>query len=158
METNEISEQAMELQIQVLEERNALLEKKIRRLTHRCQALERFYREIVVKQKGYLHPGMNVPVQEAGFNPRVLKRLEEGGMKVLGDLIFCQRRVYLLRGLGRKLFVRKEDIETAESEGTDQTYVATFKVRNPAVSYATVYPLSMFSRVIIAQIILMLFL
>jgi AspT/YidE/YbjL antiporter-like protein len=29
---------------------------------------------------------------------------------------------------------------------------------NPAVSYATVYPLSMFSRVIIAQIILMLFL
>lgn len=102
METNEISEQAMELQIQVLEERNALLEKEIRRLTHRCQALERFYREIVVKQKGYLHPGMNVPVQEAGFNPRVLKRLEEGGMKVLGDLIFCQRRVYLLRGLGRK--------------------------------------------------------
>ena len=92
----------MELQIQVLEERNALLEKEIRRLTHRCQALERFYREIVVKQKGYLHPGMNVPVQEAGFNPRVLKRLEEGGMKVLGDLIFCQRRVYLLRGLGRK--------------------------------------------------------
>ena len=45
METNEISEQALELQIQVLEERNALLEKKIRRLTHRCQALERFYRE-----------------------------------------------------------------------------------------------------------------
>ena len=87
METNEISEQALELQIQVLEERNALLEKKIRRLTHRCQALERFYREIVVKQKGYLHPGMNVPVQEAGFNPRVLKRLEEGGMKVLGDLM-----------------------------------------------------------------------
>ena len=29
---------------------------------------------------------------------------------------------------------------------------------NPAVSYATVYPLSMFSRVIIAQIILMFFL
>ena len=29
---------------------------------------------------------------------------------------------------------------------------------NPAVSYATVYPLAMFSRVIIAQIILMLFL
>lgn len=87
METNEISEQALELQIQVLEERNALLEKEIRRLTHRCQALERFYREIVVKQKGYLHPGMNVPVQEAGFNPRVLKRLEEGGMKVLGDLM-----------------------------------------------------------------------
>ena len=28
---------------------------------------------------------------------------------------------------------------------------------NPAVSYATVYPLSMFSRVIIAQIILMFF-
>jgi uncharacterized transporter YbjL len=29
---------------------------------------------------------------------------------------------------------------------------------NPAVSYATVYPLSMFSRVIIAQLILMFFL
>ena len=128
METNEISEQALELQIQVLEERNALLEKKIRRLTHRCQALERFYREIVVKQKGYLHPGMNVPVQEAGFNPRVLKRLEEGGMKVLGDLMALNYANDTLPG------------------------------DNPAVSYATVYPLSMFSRVIIAQIILMLFL
>ena len=29
---------------------------------------------------------------------------------------------------------------------------------NPAVSYATVYPLGMFTRVIIAQLILMLFL
>lgn len=102
METNEISKQALELQIQVLKERNALLEKEIRRLTHRCQALERFYKEIVVKQKSYLHPGMNVPIQEAGFSTRVLKRLEEGGMKVLGDLILCRRRVYQLRGLGRK--------------------------------------------------------
>ena len=33
----------------------------------------------------------------------------------------------------RKLFVRKQDIETAESEGNDQTYIATFKVRNPAI-------------------------
>ena len=41
--------------------------------------------------------------------------------------------VILAMLLVRKLFVRKEDIETAESEGTDQTYVATFKVRNPAV-------------------------
>lgn len=128
METNEISEQALELQIQVLEERNALLEKEIRRLTHRCQALERFFREIVVKLKGYLHPGMNVPVQEAGFNPRVLKRLEEGGMKVLGDLMALNYANDTLPG------------------------------DNPAVSYATIYPLSMFSRVIIAQIILMLFL
>ena len=41
--------------------------------------------------------------------------------------------VILAMLLVRKLFVRKEDIETGESEGTDQTYVATFKVRNPAV-------------------------
>jgi len=33
----------------------------------------------------------------------------------------------------RKLFVRKQDIETTESEGNDQTYIATFKVRNPAI-------------------------
>ena len=33
----------------------------------------------------------------------------------------------------RKLFVRKGDIETAESEGNNQTYIATFKVRNPAI-------------------------
>lgn len=33
----------------------------------------------------------------------------------------------------RKLFVRKQDIETAESEGNNQTYIATFKVRNPAI-------------------------
>ena len=33
----------------------------------------------------------------------------------------------------RKFFVRKEDIETSESEDTDQTYVATFKVHNPAI-------------------------
>jgi DNA-directed RNA polymerase alpha subunit len=102
MKTNDISEQALDLQIQVLEERNTLLEKEIRRLAHRCQALERFYREIVVRERGYLHPGMNVSIQEAGFSIRVLKRLEEVGMKVLGDLIFCQRRVYQLRGLGRK--------------------------------------------------------
>ena len=102
METNELSKQALELQIQVLKERNALLEKEIRRLTHRCKALERFYKEIVVKQKGYLHPGMNVPIQEAGFSTRELKRREEGGMKVLGDLILCRRRGYQRRGLGRK--------------------------------------------------------
>ena len=33
----------------------------------------------------------------------------------------------------RKLFVRKEDIETTENEDTDQTYIATFKVHNPAI-------------------------
>ncbi len=33
----------------------------------------------------------------------------------------------------RKFFVRKEDIETTESEDPDQTYVATFKVYNPAI-------------------------
>ena len=33
----------------------------------------------------------------------------------------------------RKFFVRKEDIETTENEDTDQTYVATFKVYNPAI-------------------------
>lgn len=33
----------------------------------------------------------------------------------------------------RKLFVRQKDIELSESEGTDQTYVATFIVRNPAI-------------------------
>lgn len=71
---------------------------------------------------------MNVHVQEAGFNPRVLKRLEEGGMKVLGDPMALNYANDTLPG------------------------------DNPAVSYATVYPLSMFSRVIIAQIILMLFL
>ena len=102
MKTNDVSEQALDLQIQVLEERNAELEKEIRRLTHRCHALERFYREIVVRERGYFHPGMNVPIQQAGFSIRVLKRLEEVGMKVLGDLIFCQRKVYQLRGLGRK--------------------------------------------------------
>ena len=35
--------------------------------------------------------------------------------------------------LVRKLFVRREDIDVSESEGTDQTYVATFLVRNPAI-------------------------
>ena len=35
---------------------------------------------------------------------------------------------------------------------------ATVEGDNPAVSYATVYPLSMFIRVIFAQLILMLFL
>ena len=33
----------------------------------------------------------------------------------------------------RKLFVKKADIETTESEGNDQTYIATFKVHNPAI-------------------------
>jgi AspT/YidE/YbjL antiporter-like protein len=33
----------------------------------------------------------------------------------------------------RKLFVKKEDIERIESDGTNQTYIATFKVRNPAI-------------------------
>ena len=33
----------------------------------------------------------------------------------------------------RKLFVRKEDIETTEGEDTNQTYIATFKVHNPAI-------------------------
>ena len=33
----------------------------------------------------------------------------------------------------RKFFVRKEDIETTESGDTNQTYIATFKVYNPAI-------------------------
>ena len=33
----------------------------------------------------------------------------------------------------RKFFVRKEDIETSESGDTNQTYIATFKVYNPAI-------------------------
>ena len=33
----------------------------------------------------------------------------------------------------RKLFVRKEDIEKVDSDGSNQTYIATFKVRNPAI-------------------------
>ena len=33
----------------------------------------------------------------------------------------------------RKLFVRQKDIETTESGDNDQTYIATFKVRNPAI-------------------------
>ena len=33
----------------------------------------------------------------------------------------------------RKFFVRKEDIETTESGDTNQTYLATFKVYNPAI-------------------------
>ena len=41
--------------------------------------------------------------------------------------------VILAMLLVRKLFVRREDIEVSESEGTDQTYVATFLVRNPAI-------------------------
>ena len=41
--------------------------------------------------------------------------------------------VILAMLLVRKLFVRKEDIEMAETEGADQTYVATFKVHNPAI-------------------------
>lgn len=41
--------------------------------------------------------------------------------------------VILAMLLVRKLFVREEDIETAEAEGTNQTYIATFKVRNPAI-------------------------
>jgi ribonuclease R len=40
-----------------------------------------------------------------------------------------------------------------QQRGTNETLPGD----NPAVSYATVYPLSMFSRVIIAQIILMFF-
>lgn len=38
----------------------------------------------------------------------------------------------------RKLFVRKRDIETAESGDNDQTYIATFKVRNPAIFNKTI--------------------
>jgi len=45
----------------------------------------------------------------------------------------------------RKLFVRKEDIEIAESEGTDQTYVATFKVRNPAVFEKNIKEIAQFT-------------
>ena len=41
--------------------------------------------------------------------------------------------VILAMLLVRKLFVRKKDIEVSEAEGTDQIYVATFKVRNPAI-------------------------
>lgn len=33
----------------------------------------------------------------------------------------------------RKLFVRKEDIETGNNENNNQTYIATFKVQNPAI-------------------------
>ena len=33
----------------------------------------------------------------------------------------------------RKLFVRKENIEKIETDGSSQTYIATFKVRNPAI-------------------------
>ena len=45
----------------------------------------------------------------------------------------------------RKLFVRKEDIEIAESEGTDQTYMATFKVRNPAVFEKNIKEIAQFT-------------
>ena len=38
----------------------------------------------------------------------------------------------------RKLFVKKSDIETTESEGTSQTYIATFKVHNPAIFNKTI--------------------
>lgn len=41
--------------------------------------------------------------------------------------------VFLAMLFVRKLFVRKEDMETTESEDTDQTYIATFKVHNPAI-------------------------
>ena len=41
--------------------------------------------------------------------------------------------VILAMLLVRKFFVRKEDIEISESEGANQTYIATFKVRNPAI-------------------------
>jgi uncharacterized transporter YbjL len=33
----------------------------------------------------------------------------------------------------RKLFVRKEDIDTNEHEETNQTYIATFRIQNPAI-------------------------
>lgn len=59
----------------------------------------------------------------------------------------------------------KKDLREAKStsESAVRTmalnYVnATVEEDNPAVSYATVYPLSMFIRVIFAQLILMLFL
>ena len=38
----------------------------------------------------------------------------------------------------RKLFVKKSDIETTESEGTSQTYIATFKIHNPAIFNKTI--------------------
>ena len=41
--------------------------------------------------------------------------------------------VILAMLLVRKFFVRKEDIETTESGDTNQTYIATFKVYNPAI-------------------------
>ena len=41
--------------------------------------------------------------------------------------------VILAMLLVRKLFVKKSDIETTDSEGNNQTYIATFKVHNPAI-------------------------
>ena len=38
----------------------------------------------------------------------------------------------------RKLFVKKSDIEKTESDGTSQTYIATFKVYNPAIFNKTI--------------------
>ena len=38
----------------------------------------------------------------------------------------------------RKLFVCKGDIEITESEGTSQTYIATFRVYNPAIFHKTI--------------------
>ena len=38
----------------------------------------------------------------------------------------------------RKLFVKKSDIEITESDGISQTYIATFKVHNPAIFNKTI--------------------
>lgn len=86
----EPSRQSLILQNRVLEEENEALKKEVRRLRNRCTVLERFYKEIVVGKRGYFHPAMNLPIDDAGFSTRVFKVLNELGMKVLGDII-CYR-------------------------------------------------------------------
>lgn len=55
--------------------------------------------------------------------------------------------VILAMLLVRKLFVRPSDIDTAEHEDANQTYIATFQVRNPAIYGRSVKDVALISHV-----------
>jgi AspT/YidE/YbjL antiporter-like protein len=55
--------------------------------------------------------------------------------------------VILAMLLVRKLFVRPADIDTAEHEDANQTYIATFQVRNPAIYGRSVKDVALISHV-----------
>ena len=106
-----VSKHTLVLQNRDLEKENEALKKEVRRLENRCAVLERFYKEIVIKERGYFQPAMNVPIDEVGFSNRVLRRLQEKGLKVLGDIICCPvRQIYNIEGLGGKSLKEIHDV------------------------------------------------